>query len=90
MRRHGVTVDVTCVDDLDWTAIAGIHPSHIVMRDGWRGVEDLLSRVSLGDVDLTDGDDDPSPLRRRGRAIDQAVEDARPVSPRATTVLAGA
>lgn len=33
MRRQGVTVDVTCVDDLDWTAIAGIHPSHIVMHE---------------------------------------------------------
>jgi diaminopimelate decarboxylase len=32
MRREGVTVDVTSVDELDWALIAGIHPSHIVMH----------------------------------------------------------
>jgi hypothetical protein len=32
MRRQGVTVDVTGVDDLDWTAIAGIRTSQIVMH----------------------------------------------------------
>ena len=32
MRRQGVTVDVTGVDDLDWAVVAGIGPSHIVMH----------------------------------------------------------
>ena len=31
MRRQGVTVDVTGVDELDWAVVAGIRPSHIVM-----------------------------------------------------------
>lgn len=33
MRRQGVTVDISCLDDLGWTAKAGIHPSHIVMHE---------------------------------------------------------
>src|SRR5262245_2845231 len=44
MRRQGVTVDVTCVDDLDWTAIAGIHPSHIVMHE----FDDVSGPLALG------------------------------------------
>lgn len=44
MRRQGVTVDVTDVDDLDWTAIAGIHPSHVVMH----GVDEVSGPIALG------------------------------------------
>jgi hypothetical protein len=187
MRRQGVTVDVADVDDLDWTAIAGIHPSHLVMHgfdevsgpialgygvsrlivdsaeqmailrasttrpravllditdacldttamadghlaiDGlhWRAhhcdVADLadivfglvaemaqishergtvLSRLSIGDVDLTGSDHDPHSLRVVAETIDEAVEDAcvqfrlaRPamtVSPRPSTLLPAA
>ena len=187
MRRQGVTVDVTCVDDLDWTAIAGIHPSHIVMHefdevsgqlalgygvsrvildsaeqmailrtsstrpqgvllditdgqldhamvadpsvrlDGLHygtdgadivGLSEILfgmvaemalisrkraavmSRLSVGDIDLTDGDDDPRSLRRVAQTIDEVVEEAcvrfrcpRPaltMSPRPSTLLRAA
>jgi diaminopimelate decarboxylase len=187
MRRHGVTVDVTDVDDLDWTAIARIHPSHVVMHgldeaswpivlgygvsrvvvesaeqmallgegaarppavlvdvtescidavsmgdsrvpiDGLHcrveraDVADLaeivfglvaemarfghartavLSRLSVGDVDLTGWDHDPRSLRDVAETIHQAVEEAcvrlccpRPgltVSPRASTLLPAA
>src|SRR5262245_65378792 len=44
MRRHGVTVDVSNVDDLDWTAIAGIRPSHIVMH----GCGQVCGPIALG------------------------------------------
>src|SRR5690349_15025870 len=44
MRRHGVTVDVSSVDDLDWTAIAGIGPSHIVMH----GCGQVCGPIALG------------------------------------------
>jgi hypothetical protein len=187
MRRQGVTVDVACVDDLDWTAVAGIHPSHIVMHEfdevsgplalgygvsrvivdsaeqmailrtsstrpqgvlvditdghvdpaivadrrvrldglhcGTDGADTaalseilfgmiaemtlisreraaVMSRLSVGDVDLTDGDDDPRSLRRVAQTIDEVVEDAcvrfrcpRPaltVSPRTSTLLPAA
>ena len=187
MRRQGVTVDVTCVDDLDWTAIAGIHPSHIVMHEfdevsgpralgygvsrfivdsseqmailrttatrpqgvllditdgcldeammvdrrvrfdglhcGTAGADiaglseilfgmtaemalisrkraDVMSRLSVGDVDLTDRDDDPRCLRRVAQTINEVVEEAcirfrfpRPaltVSPRPSTLLPAA
>jgi hypothetical protein len=187
MRRQGVTVDVACVDDLDWTAVAGIHPSHIVMHeldevsgplalgygvsrvivdsaaqmailctsgtrpqcvlldvtdghvdeamiadrrvrlDGLHYVTDgadiaglaeilfgmiaemtlisrrraeVMSRLSVGDVDLTDMDDDPRSLRRVAETIDEIVEEAcvrfrypRPaltISPRPSTLLPAA
>ena len=44
MRRQGVTVDVTNVDDLDWTAIAGVHPSHLVMH----GFDEVSGPIALG------------------------------------------
>jgi diaminopimelate decarboxylase len=187
MRRQGVTVDVSNVDDLDWTAIAGVHPSHIVMHgfdevsgpialgygvarvivdsaeqmdivrasatrargvlldvtdagpdhgmiadrrvaiDGLHYDADgadlpglseivfgmivemalisrkqaaILSRLSIGDLDLSEWDDDPRSLRRVGQLIDEVVEDAcvrvhfpRPaltLSPRPSTLLPAA
>lgn len=161
IRREGVTVDVTSVDELDWAVTAGIHPSHIVMHgldeaegliaigvgrvivesveqmamlrpcaagpqavlvdvtdacldrplmvdrrvhfhglhyraDGadLTGVADIivamvaemagisrkfggvLSRLSIGDVDLTDGEVDPRTLRRVAQTINEVTEEA--------------
>ena len=44
LRREGVTVDVTSVDELDWAVIAGIHPSHIVMH----GLDEAAGLIALG------------------------------------------
>jgi diaminopimelate decarboxylase len=44
LRREGVTVDVTGVDELDWAVIAGIHPSHIVMH----GLDEAAGLIALG------------------------------------------
>jgi diaminopimelate decarboxylase len=44
MRRQGVTVDVTDVDDLDWTAFARILPSHVVMH----GLDEVSCPIALG------------------------------------------
>jgi diaminopimelate decarboxylase len=187
MRRQGVTVDVTGVDDLDWAVVAGIRPSHIVMHgfdegsgaialdygvgrvivesaeqvamlrasatrpqgillditdaclddpamvdrrvwlDGLHyradgadiaGLSEILfgmiaemalisrrwaavlSRLSVGDVDLTNCDGDPRSLRRAAHTIDEVVEEAcvrfgypRPaltLSPRPATVMPAA
>jgi len=43
MRRQGVTIDVTGIDQLDWAVIAGIHPSHIVMH----GLDEASGPVAL-------------------------------------------
>ena len=43
MRREGVSVDVTSADELDWTVVAGIHPSHIVMH----GLDEAAGLVAL-------------------------------------------
>lgn len=187
MKRQGVTVDVTSVDELDWAVVAGVPRSHIVMHgfDAASGpvaldygvgrvivdsveqaaalctsatrpqgilldisdacVDDLaavdrrvwldglhyradgadiaalseilfgmiaemalvsrrraavLSRLSVGDVDLRDCDGDPRTLRRAAQTIDEVVEEAcvrfrylRPaltVSPRPSTLLPAA
>jgi diaminopimelate decarboxylase len=187
MRRQGVTVDVTGVDELDWAVVAGIRPSHIVMHgfdegsgaialdygvgrvivdsaeqvamlrasatrpqgillditdaclddpatvdrrvwlDGLHYQADgadiaglsenlfgmvaemalisrkraaVLSRLSVGDVDLTNCDGDPRSLRRAAGTIDEVVEEAcvrfrypRPaltVSPRPSTLMPAA
>ena len=187
MRRQGVTVDVTGVDELDWAVVAGIRPSHIVMygfdegsgaialdygvdrvivdsaeevamlrasatrpqgillditdaclddpatvdRRVWldglhyradgadiAGLSEILfgmiaemalisrkraavlSRLSVGDVDLTNCDGDPRSLRRAAGTIDEVVEAAcvrfrypRPaltLSPRPATLLPAA
>jgi diaminopimelate decarboxylase len=187
MRRQGVTVDVTGVDELDWAVVAGIRPSHIVMHgfdegsgaialdygvgrvivdsaeqvamlrasatrpqgillditdaclddpatvdrrvwlDGLHYQADgadiaglseilfgmiaemalisrkraaVLSRLSVGDVDLTNCDGDPRSLRGTAQTIDEVVEEAcvrfrypRPaltVSPRPATLMPAA
>jgi diaminopimelate decarboxylase len=187
MRRQGVTVDVTGVDELDWAVVAGIRPSHIVMHgfdegsgaialeygvgraivdsadqvamlrasatrpqgillditdaclddpatvdrrvwlDGLHYQADgadiaglseilfgmiaemalisrkraaVLSRMSVGDVDLTNCDGDPRSLRGTAQTIDEVVEEAcvrfrypRPaltVSPRPATLMPAA
>ena len=61
---------------------------------------EVMSRLSVGDVDLTDMDDDPRSLRRVAETIDEIVEEAcvrfrypRPaltISPRPSTLLPAA
>jgi len=43
IRREGVAVDVTDVDQLDWAVLAGIGPSHIVMH----GVDDASGSIAV-------------------------------------------
>lgn len=48
IRRHGVTVDVASVDDLDLLALAGIDPSHVVMHCAGFDSSAIVRAVEIG------------------------------------------